>query len=100
MKGFMNLISKEQKEEVRQHMGIEILRINNYSLKEVIEYLNTKLTLGNRTILFRKSQRSGGLAICHKCMRDLVEFGYIQYQPSYNPTISSLLLFVLLTFYS
>ena len=30
-----------------------------------------------------------GLATYHKCMRDLVEFGYIEYQPSYNPSISS-----------
>lgn len=30
-----------------------------------------------------------GLATYHKCMRDLVEFGYIVYQPSYNPSISS-----------
>jgi replication initiation and membrane attachment protein DnaB len=31
-----------------------------------------------------------GLATYHKCMRDLVEYGYIQYEPSYNPSISSL----------
>jgi replication initiation and membrane attachment protein DnaB len=30
-----------------------------------------------------------GLATYHKCMKDLVEYGYIQYQPSYNPSISS-----------
>ena len=30
-----------------------------------------------------------GLATYHKCMRDLVEFGYIQYEPSYNPAINS-----------
>ena len=30
-----------------------------------------------------------GSATYHKCMRDLVEFGYIEYQPSYNPSISS-----------
>jgi hypothetical protein len=30
-----------------------------------------------------------GLATYHKCMKDLVEFGYIQYEPSYNPSISS-----------
>jgi len=30
-----------------------------------------------------------GLATYHKCMRDLVEYGYIQYEPSYNPAISS-----------
>jgi replication initiation and membrane attachment protein DnaB len=30
-----------------------------------------------------------GLATYHKCMKDLVEFGYIQYEPSFNPIISS-----------
>ena len=30
-----------------------------------------------------------GLATYHKCIKDLHEFGYIQYQPSYNPAISS-----------
>ena len=31
-----------------------------------------------------------GLATYHKCMKDLVEFDYIQYQPSFNPAVSSL----------
>ena len=44
MKGFMNLFSKEQKEGVRKHLGIEIQKLNNYSPTEVIEHLNTKLT--------------------------------------------------------
>ena len=30
-----------------------------------------------------------GLATYHKCMRDLVEFGYIKYDPSYNPAVNS-----------
>ena len=30
-----------------------------------------------------------GLATYHKCIKDLADFGYIQYQPSYNPTVSS-----------
>jgi hypothetical protein len=30
-----------------------------------------------------------GLATYHKCIKDLADFGYIQYQPSYNPAISS-----------
>jgi hypothetical protein len=44
MQGFMNLFSKEQKEEVRQQLGIEIAKLNNYSSKEVIKHLNSKLT--------------------------------------------------------
>lgn len=30
-----------------------------------------------------------GLATYHKCMKDLVELGYIRYIPSYNPSSSS-----------
>ena len=30
-----------------------------------------------------------GLATYHKCIKDLHEFGYIKYEPSYNPAISS-----------
>jgi len=30
-----------------------------------------------------------GLATYHKCMKDLVECGYIEYQPSFNPAVSS-----------
>ncbi len=30
-----------------------------------------------------------GLATYHKCIKDLAEFGYIHYQPSYNPAINS-----------
>ena len=30
-----------------------------------------------------------GLGTYHKCIKDLVEFGYIKYNPSYNPAISS-----------
>lgn len=30
-----------------------------------------------------------GLATYHKCMKDLNDFGYIKYEPSYNPAISS-----------
>jgi len=30
-----------------------------------------------------------GLATFHKCIKDLAEFGYIRYEPSYNPLISS-----------
>jgi hypothetical protein len=30
-----------------------------------------------------------GLATYHKCIKDLNDFGYILYKPSYNPAISS-----------
>ena len=30
-----------------------------------------------------------GLATYHKCIKDLEEFGYIKYLPSYNPSVRS-----------
>jgi hypothetical protein len=30
-----------------------------------------------------------GLGTYHKCIRDLHDYGYIRYQPSYNPAIQS-----------
>jgi hypothetical protein len=30
-----------------------------------------------------------GVATYHKCMRDLTEFGYINYEPSFNPIVKS-----------
>lgn len=32
---------------------------------------------------------TSGLATNHKCIKDLTDFGYIQYQPSFNPAIGS-----------
>lgn len=36
-----------------------------------------------------KVAKIDGLATYHKCMKDLSDFGYIQYLPSYNPAINS-----------
>ena len=36
-----------------------------------------------------KVAKISGLATYHKCIKDLNDFGYIQYLPSYNPTICS-----------
>lgn len=30
-----------------------------------------------------------GLATYHRCIKDLADFGYIQYKPSFNPAIGS-----------
>jgi hypothetical protein len=43
MKMFANLISNEQKEQVRQTLGIDTKELNNYSPEQVIQHLNTKL---------------------------------------------------------
>jgi len=44
MNAFANLISNEQKQAVRQTLGIDIKELNNYSPTQVIQHLNTKLT--------------------------------------------------------
>ena len=36
-----------------------------------------------------KTAKINGLATYHKCMKDLVEFGNIEYQPSFNPVVCS-----------
>jgi hypothetical protein len=36
-----------------------------------------------------KVAKISGLATYHKCIKDLHQFGYILYTPSYNPSISS-----------
>lgn len=43
MKMFANLISSEQKEQVRLTLGIETKELNNYSPVQVVQHLNTKL---------------------------------------------------------
>ncbi|MBZ4190447.1 hypothetical protein [Niabella beijingensis] len=43
MKGFMNFISKELKEQIRDSLGIEVHKLNNYTEENVLEHLNAKL---------------------------------------------------------
>lgn len=43
----------------------------------------------NRKMLMAYS-RIASVATYHKCIRELDEFGYIRYQPSYHPTKGSL----------
>lgn len=44
----------------------------------------------NRKTLMAYS-RIASVATYHKCIRELDEFGYIRYQPSYHPTRGSLI---------
>lgn len=36
-----------------------------------------------------ETAKISGTATYHRCMKDLVDLGYIQYLPSYNPAINS-----------
>ena len=35
------------------------------------------------------SSKISGVATYHKCIRDLNDYGYIRYEPSYNPSVQS-----------
>ena len=36
-----------------------------------------------------ETAKISGLATYHKCIKDLVEYGYIKYRPSFNPAIGT-----------
>lgn len=38
-----------------------------------------------------KQAKISAVGTYHKCMKDLKEFGYIKYTPSYNPVLGSLI---------
>lgn len=59
MRMFMNLFSKEQKEEVRKSLGIETHKLNNYSSSEVINHLNTRLTTWGNNLSFLEMIENG-----------------------------------------
>ena len=52
-----------------------------------INKLNNPIVITRTEVM--EIAKISGLATYHKCMRDLVEFGYIQYLPSFNPSIGS-----------
>ena len=52
-----------------------------------INKLNNPIVITRTAVM--EAAKISGLATYHKCMKDLVEFGYIQYLPSFNPAIGS-----------
>jgi hypothetical protein len=44
MQSFVNMVTAEQKSEIRRMLGINSQELNNYSPKEVVDQLNTVLT--------------------------------------------------------
>ena len=65
------------------HISLYMALFQFYNLNRL-----TNPILITRTAVMEVAKISG-LATYHKCIKDLHEFGYIQYQPSYNPAISS-----------
>jgi hypothetical protein len=41
-----------------------------------------------------EAAKINGLATYHRCMKDLNDFGYVQYRPSFNPAIGSRVFFL------
>jgi len=66
-----------------KHISLYMALFQFYNLNKLSNPI-----LITRTAIMEVAKISG-LATYHKCMRDLVEYGYIQYEPSYNPAISS-----------
>ncbi len=65
------------------HVSLYMALFQFYNLnffKNPVEITRTKVM---------EAAKINGLATYHKCMKDLDEFGYIEYVPSYNPAISS-----------
>jgi replication initiation and membrane attachment protein DnaB len=65
------------------HISLYMALFQFYNLNRL-----TNPILITRTAVMEVAKISG-LATYHKCIKDLADFGYIQYQPSYNPAISS-----------
>lgn len=65
------------------HISLYMALFQLYNLNNFINPF--KIT---RTSLMEIAKISG-LATYHKCIKELEEFGYILYKPSYNPAISS-----------
>jgi len=65
------------------HISLYMALFQFYNLNEFCNPVEI-----TRTTLMQVSKISG-LATYHKCIKDLNDFGYIQYIPSYNPAITS-----------
>ena len=63
------------------------------SMYMALLYLHNQNGLANPVSITRGTvmelAKISGLATYHKCMRELHQYGYINYIPSYNPAISS-----------
>jgi hypothetical protein len=65
------------------HISLYMALFQFYNLNQFQNPVNI-----TRAVLMGVAKISG-LATYHKCIKDLNDFGYIQYMPSYNPSISS-----------
>ena len=65
------------------HISVYMALFQLYNLKAFQNPINITRTLVMNTA------KICGLATYHKCIKDLHDFGYIRYEPSFNPRIGS-----------
>ncbi|KAA9038688.1 hypothetical protein FW778_14165 [Ginsengibacter hankyongi] len=65
------------------HISLYMALFQLYNLNRCCNPINI-----TRAVVMETAKISG-LATYHKCIKDLHEFGYIQYMPSFNPAICS-----------
>lgn len=65
------------------HISLYMAIFQLYNLKQFCNPINIT------RVCLMDTAKISGLATYHKCIKDLHEFGYIQYVPSYNPAIRS-----------
>lgn len=53
----------------------------------ILNCFQNPIEISRLTVMDRS--KISGLATYHKCIKDLNDYNYIRYQPSYNPRISS-----------
>lgn len=66
------------------HISLYMALLYNYKKQE----FHDPIHINGRVL--RKQAKIGGTGTYHRCLRDLIEFGYIHYEPSCNPATGSL----------
>jgi replication initiation and membrane attachment protein DnaB len=65
------------------HISLYMALFQLYNLNEFRNPIN----ISRRSVM--EMAKISGVATYHKCIKDLANFGYIKYLPSYNPSIPS-----------
>jgi hypothetical protein len=65
------------------HISLYMALFHFYNLNE----FKNPIEITRATVM--DAAKISGFATYHKCIKDLNEFGYISYEPSFNPSINS-----------
>jgi hypothetical protein len=52
-----------------------------------LNHFQNPINISRATVM--EAAKISGLATYHKCIKDLAEFGYIEYKPSFHPGVNS-----------